>query len=324
MIEKIAKICWNDYMWSKPSGTNGKSPSASAHENSYGYGHEEWVLDKSRVINGFHYGFLQPLNLKTDRHVGNKYKIWLYSITERQKLLIGCIENAICISQDESKDIYKVYKKKGWLNQMIEELERAGINSKALKNTPDYIYFNIKFKIGSIKLYDEFRKISSKDKNLTTTRYKLLNKVAEFKFEKIKERGSESYLRNAVSETTVDQYHVKIQNALAKLLAKDGNFKNIKIESNNIDVQANSLDGEVHFFEIKTDTPKNNIRQAIGQLFEYSLFPESNKADRLIVIGDEEPSKAVKNYIKHLRFKTKLKLFYRWVDMDKNTLSPEI
>jgi hypothetical protein len=207
---------------------------------------------------------------------------------------------------------------------MVTDLENAGINATNLKETPATIFFNVKFKVKDIKLNDDFLRLSSKDKNLTTTRYKLLDKVADFKFEEVKEKGTDGYSRKLVAETFVDPYHNKIQNTLSKILRASGQFKNIQVEKNNIDVQATSNSNELHFFEIKTDTAKNNIRQAVGQLFEYSFYPTTTKANKLIVVGDEEPSKDVRNYIKHLREQTGLKIFYRWVDMDKQLLSPEL
>ncbi len=324
MTEKISKICWNDHKWTKPSGTNGKSPSTDSYENIVGYGHEEWLLDKSKIVDGFHYGFLQPLNLKTDRHVDNTYKVWLYTITGRQKFLVGYIDKAICISKDESTETFKTYKRNGWIKEMVTDLENAGINATNLKETPATIFFNVKFKVKDIKLNDDFLRLSSKDKNLTTTRYKLLDKVADFKFEEVKEKGTDGYSRKLVAETFVDPYHNKIQNTLSKILRASGQFKNIQVEKNNVDVQATSNNNELHFFEIKTDTAKNNIRQAVGQLFEYSFYPTTTKANKLIVVGDEEPSREVKNYIKHLREQTGLKIFYRWLDMDKHLLSPEL
>lgn len=324
MIEKISKICWNDHKWSRPSGTNGKSPSAGTYEKIVGYGHEEWLLDKSKIVDGFHYGFLQPLNLKTDRHVENIYKIWLYTITSRQKFLVGYIDNAICISKEDSKEIFKVYKRNRWIKEMITDLKNAGINPTHLKDTPASNFFNVKFKIKNIKFSDYFQKISSKDRNLTTTRYKLLDKIADFKFEEVKQKGTDRYSRKSVSETMVDPYHSKIQNILSKILRTSGQFRNIKVEDGNIDVQAISNDEQLYFFEIKTDTAKNNIRQALGQLFEYSFFPDNDKAKKLIIVGDEDPSREVRKYIKHIREKTGLKIFYRWVDMEKELLSLEL
>jgi hypothetical protein len=96
------------------------------------------------------------------------------------------------------------------------------------------------------------------------------------------------------------------------------------VEENNVDVKATSNDGTIHFFEIKTDTPKNNIRLGIGQLFEYSMFPNTLKAEKLIVVGDTEPTAEVKKYIRHLREKTGLNLFYRWIDMENEILSNEL
>ncbi len=324
MKEKISKICWNDFLWIKPSGTNGKSVNASTYENLVGYGHEEWLLDKSKIVKGYHYGFLQPLNLKTGRHVNNVYKIWLYTISGKQQLLVGFINNAICISKEESNEIFNIYKKNGWIKEMISDLENAGIDPLNLKETPSEIFFNLKFKIKDIKLNDDFKIISPDDENISTTRYKLLNKISDFDFEEIKGKGTDGYTRKFVAETFVDPYHNKIQNTLSDLLRISGEFKNIKIEKNRIDIQANYKESELHFFEIKTDTPKNNVRLAIGQLFEYTFFPENNKANKLIVVGDEEPSSEVKAYIKHLRKQTGIKIFYRWIDMENEILSIEI
>lgn len=324
MIEKLSKICWNDFGWTKPSGTNGKSPSTNSYENIEGYGHEEWLFDKSKTINGFHYGFLQPLNLITNRHVGQTYKIWLYTTKNKQKLLVGNIEQAICISKDESVEIYNIYKKNGWIKEMIKDLENAGINATNLKETSESIYFNLKFKINNINLLDDFPIISSDDKNLTTTRYKLLNKIEDFKFDGIKQKGTDGFLRKTGVEIFIDPYHNKIQNVLSKLLKSSGSYRNIKIEFGHIDVQATFVNNLVHYFEIKTSTPKNNIRQAIGQLLEYSMFSNKQLAEKLIIVGDTEPSDDVKIYIGHLRKVTKLKLYYRWIDMEKEILSEEI
>jgi hypothetical protein len=196
----------------------GKSPSADAYEKIVGYGHEEWLLDKSKIVDDFHYGFLQPLNLKTDRHVEKVYKVWLYTITGRQKFLVGYIDHAICISKDESKAIFKIYKQNGWIKEMISDLENAGLNPANLKETPASIFFNVKFKIRYIKLFDDFLKIEKNDKNLTTTRYKLLDKIADFKFEEVKQKGTDSYSRKSVPATFVDPYPGKIQNTLSKIL----------------------------------------------------------------------------------------------------------
>jgi hypothetical protein len=323
-MEKISKICWNDFGWIRPSGSNGKSKNSNSHE-SRGYGHEEWLLDKSKVINGFHYAFLQPFNLKSELHIGQPYKIWLYTITNKQKFLIGYIIDAMRISQKESLEVYQAYKRNGWLKEMSKQLELAGVDSTDLEQTSPEKFFNIKIETNKINLFDDFLLISNSDLNLTTTRYKLLNKISDFVIEDLKQRGTNSYTRIAGGDVIVNPYHNKMQNALAEILKAGKAYRNIKMEEEHIDLQATYLiDNTIHFFEVKTDTPKNNVRQAIGQLLEYSMFCNSQKANKLIVIGDAEPPTDVKTYIHHLRKITGLNLFYRWIDMNKKILSDEI
>ncbi len=80
MEEKISRICWNDHNWKRPSGPNGKSRYKDSYENIQGFGHEEWLLDDTMIMpEGYHYGFLESLNVKSGIHVGKTYKIHLFS-----------------------------------------------------------------------------------------------------------------------------------------------------------------------------------------------------------------------------------------------------
>lgn len=316
MIEKITKLCWNEFGWVKPSGSHGKSSVKKTHENSFGYGHEEWLLDKSKIINGYHYGFIQPLNLKTNLHIGKQYKLWMYSFTNKQKFIIGYIDKCERIDEKESIEVYKKYKNKGWLNEMVSDLENAGINSSQFNKTPSNIFFNIKFKINDINLFDEYLPLSEKDKNIRISRYKLLNKDNDFIF-----KLSRGYKRKAIAETFVNPYHKSIQEVLIKLLKRDTNYSQVKKEVEFVDVRGVYNNEEIHFFEIKTDTPKNNIRQAIGQLLEYTFFPDTNKANKLYIIGDKTPNSEVAKYLNTLREITSLNVYYKCLDMENNTLS---
>ena len=316
MTEKITKLCWNEFGWVKPSGSHGKSTVKKTHENSFGYGHEEWLLDKSKIINGYHYGFIQPLNLKTNLHIGKQYKLWMYSFTDKQKFIIGYIDKCERIDEKESIEVYKKYKNKGWLNEMVSDLENAGINSNQFNKTPSNIFFNIKFKINDVNLLDEYLPLSEKDKNIRISRYKLLNKDNDFIF-----KVSTGYKRKAIAETFVNPYHKSMQEVLMKLLKKDTNYSDVKKEVAFVDVRGVYNNDEIHFFEIKTDTPKNNIRQAIGQLLEYTFFPDKNKANKLYIIGDKIPNSEVAKYLNTLRNITSLNVYYKCLDMENNTLS---
>ena len=56
-MEKVARLCWNTNEWRRPSGRKGKSKSSDSYEKGMGFGHKEWLLDDSKIINGYHYGY---------------------------------------------------------------------------------------------------------------------------------------------------------------------------------------------------------------------------------------------------------------------------
>lgn len=115
-MEKIARICWNTHDWRRPSGSEGKSLSDGSYEKKIGFGHEEWILDDSRIYepNGYHYGFLQPMNVASGKHIGAVYDIHLFSISPlKQKVYVGCLHHAVGVSPEESKMVYQYYKERG-------------------------------------------------------------------------------------------------------------------------------------------------------------------------------------------------------------------
>lgn len=333
MEDKISKICWNSEGWKFPSGSQGKSVASTSFEAEYGYGHEEWLFDKSRIVSGYHHAFLQTLNLKSDRHVGKTYNIYLYTITGNIKYFVGQIKNANCISKDESSDIYKIYKQKGWLKEMVKEIEKAGADPTPFTKTPPHRFFNVKFEFGDIVTPEEIEEISDKDINITTTRYKLLPKVKDIKIvTDIFEDESEGRLKNTKkrkrmykADSFFDPYHDKVQNALCRLLRNSykNEYKKVDIEKNRVDIKAKTLSDTWHYFEIKTDNPKLSIRNAFGQILEYSYWPDLERAEKLIIVSDNPPDLEAKKYLDHIRKKFNIPVFYRFFNMETNVLSED-
>jgi hypothetical protein len=331
MEDKISKICWNTEGWKFPSGSRGKSAASNSFEAKYGYGHEEWLFDKSRIVNGYHYAFLQPLNLKSDRHVGKIYNIFLFTITDGIKYFVGKIKNANCISKDESRDTYKIYKQKGWLKEMVKEIEKAGANPKTFTKTSPDQFFNVKFKFEDIIKPEEVEEISDKDINITTTRYRLLPKTNDIKIvAEISEDENEGKFRNINRrnrtykvDSSFDPYHDKLQNALCALLRNSykNEYKTVAIEKNRVDIKAKTHSDKWHYFEIKTDSPKLSIRSAFGQILEYSYWPDLERAEKMIIVSDNAPDSETMKYLAHIRQKFNLPIFYRFLNMETNVLS---
>jgi hypothetical protein len=82
-----------------------------------------------------------------------------------------------------------------------------------------------------------------------------------------------------------------------------------------IDVAVREGKGYV-YYEIKTGlSAQACIREAIGQLMEYSYWPGAQEADRLVIVGEVRLDKDAKAYLARLRENFKLPVEYRQLDM---------
>lgn len=331
---KVARICWNTEGWKFPSGPLGKSSDPNSYEAKYGYGHEEWLFDKSKIIDGFHYAFLQPLSTKFGKHGGKSYNVSLFTINgEGRKFYVGDIKNAFCISKEEAEKVYQTYKNNGWLNEMVEDIRRVkGELDVFLKSQPISV-FNVKFRFEDVRQLDELEEISKDDINITTNRLKLLPKKTDFVISEViaddePEGKQRSELPRKVvlkKEVEYDPYHNKMQNALRKILQESykDEYEKVCIETSRVDIKARTKTGKWHFFEIKTDTPKICIRNALGQIMEYAYWPDSERAEKLIIVGEDLPNNEAKLYLGYVRNRFKVPVYYRSLDINKKSLSKD-
>lgn len=332
---KVVRLCWNEEGWKFPSGSKGKSNFKDSYEYIYGFGHEEWLFDKSKLVDDYHYAFLQPLNVKSEIHVNKIYNLNLFSINNlNKKYFVGEIENVECISKEESERVFKIYKENGWIYEMKNQVEKVnGIWGSDISSYPE-LFFNVRFKFENVKKCYLREEISDGDINITTNHYKLLPKKDNFKIELLSENDdddeSEGNKKNTDHrkkvykvETSYDPYHDKIQNALFDFLNEKSDYKKVKIEKDRVDIKAKTSDNKWHYFEIKTDCPKLSIRKAIGQIMEYAYYPNLIKAEKLIIVADENPDIDTINYLNFIREKFKVPITYRSFDLEKNILSED-
>ena len=105
--------------------------------------------------------------------------------------------------------------------------------------------------------------------------------------------------------------HNEIQTKLYKKLCQEYGKENVRTEYKNIDliVRANSA---YYLYEIKTaKTAKLCIRQALPQLLEYAYWDNSNESiDRLVIVASADIDKKSAKYLKVLREKHKIPIFY--------------
>lgn len=78
-----------------------------------------------------------------------------------------------------------------------------------------------------------------------------------------------------------------------------------------VDLRVRAANGAVTYFEIKTGASALAcIREALGHLLEYALWPGSESVERLVVVGDIPPTADENAYLEHLRARFGLPLEY--------------
>jgi hypothetical protein len=120
----------------------------------------------------------------------------------------------------------------------------------------------------------------------------------------------------AQCEIEVDLRHNRIQQHLHKQLASKYGKENVFQEQHpcgfgaRIDIIVR-CSKQLLFYEIKTaPTARECIRLAMGQLLEYSYWPGSQQANRLIVVGEPELDDEAAEYIAFLRRQLRIPIHY--------------
>ena len=344
IIEKISRICWNTNGWIKPSGLIGKSTNEETHEGIYGYGHEEWLLDVDKIYKDYHYGFLQPIHQNRELYVGNTFNISLYSIDgiSKRKYWVGKIKNVEVIDDPTASEVVKYYRRKGWLNEMLNQIDEVEADAKSFKKWMNETLFNIRFKIEDLDLLDEPQLLSEEDRSVTYPRYILINKKAdpifetedngEFTFTPQKPSKNSNYnssYQAKAKSIELELKHKEILDGLYEILCEKYGIDNVSAEQKtglgtrmDIAVQTTT---KLIIFEIKTyNSIKSNIREAFGQLMEYSYWPDKELGRELIIISHITPSKAVIKYMNLLRDKFNLPIYYQSFDTINGALSSKV
>jgi hypothetical protein len=348
LIEKrIARLAWNDNGWVMPSGAFGKSDNIETHEGKHGYGHEEWVFDTSKLIKGFHYGFLEPIRQEQDAYSNKLYNVWLYSINgeTKKRFWIGEIKNLFVIDSVEAEKVNQTYIEKGWLNDMEAQIKASGANVKGFSNWRGLDFFNVKFKPCDIFINDPYFELSDTHPIYDQSRYtfahfkdeyEIKTGQAEDDFGFTPPMGNDEDSNDDPKTKThhrqpkaveIVYLHKAISNSLTKVLQHKFGKENVKKEhsagygTNKIDIVVREKN-KMTFYEIKTFLSlKTSIREAFGQLMEYCYYPDKNKAKELIVVTQVPVNKQTKTYFENLRNRFGIPIYYQSYDLETKTLS---
>jgi hypothetical protein len=128
----------------------------------------------------------------------------------------------------------------------------------------------------------------------------------------------------------VDLVHNRLQTLLHKRLEEKFGAKCVGTEvasgigQTNIDVVCHS-GGKLTFFELKTaPSARQCIREALPQLLEYAYWPSQERASELVIVSPSAPTADAKKYLKMLREKFRLPIYYQQIDEKTGNLRDKV
>ena len=124
----------------------------------------------------------------------------------------------------------------------------------------------------------------------------------------------------ASSQLDIALRHNNLQLSLYKALCAEYGPGNVATE-HLIDVggrvdAAVMHNGQIVFFEIKVaPSARSALREGLGQLLEYAHWPSVERANELVIVGEAPADRFATQYLRLLRSKFNLNIFYRQLEM---------
>ena len=334
MNEKLCRICWNTNGWRKPSGAIPNNEKSFA--GNLGFGMEEWLFNYEWLIEEnreeYRYGYLTPISRRRSTYEGHRFSAALFTRYSGFTLLAAEITNIYVPRLDELQNAFNQMNERGWIDQMREDIRSVNGRLDDFENNLDNAEWsiNIRFKPSDVTFHDPMRIID------VGRRYRY-NVAYDWDGEPFPEiddgpqagnpddprRDERQRRRAAQRASTIDPRHVRLQNKLFSILrARHGNGA-VRYEEDYVDLKVIVEDG-CTFYEIKIDvTAKKCIRNALGQLLEYSSYPAEQRAQKLVVVGDAPATNDDGNYLRYLREQYSLPIYYARFNWEKKNLESE-
>ena len=122
--------------------------------------------------------------------------------------------------------------------------------------------------------------------------------------------------------------HKALQRALYDHLRAEVGPERVAIEYEldfgvRVDAAVNAPQG-LSFYELKVaPSVQACVRSAVGQLLEYAYWPSAKRATELVVVGEPELDADAIEYLRLLRERFGLPLWYRQISLAPPTLGPK-
>ncbi|WP_420577495.1 hypothetical protein [Ekhidna sp.] len=340
---RIMRLTWNENNWEKPSGHKWREKdqgnTSIAYENQFGYGHEEWLFNHRYKKNEFHYGYVRGVNNMSEK-AETIDELVLYSINpnDQGRYLVAEIRDVSIIEGTDEVEKIVIPLVEKYMDEAIEELDSVNADVDSFKS--DHLIPNIKFKWDNVTIFNnpipapylrgpEFNRFQAYRINddLNNKLDKEIDESCDLLFIPGKASTSDSYdKKTSGGKTKVKRSHSQITNDLYDYLHKARGLSKEHISAEKTRVGGAIVDlaikkgEELILFEAKTSSSGlSNIRQALGQLFEYAFLDESAKIKELVIVGPAELKEHEIGYLNRIRAMLKVPLNY-WAYIKENKL----
>lgn len=248
---------------------------------------------------------------------------------------MGNIDNIEIIDSEIATSIKIEYEKRGWLKEMEGQVVNVGANHTGFSNWDGLNLFNVRFRLKDIHMFEEYRLMDDEKIN-KISRYELIHKTNEislkfpinsamvFNPDTYKEDENGNQIESSVYEKKPGQIenlylHKKIRDLLKNYLIDRYGFcigKECSTGQGTLVDLVREKDGNKIFYEIKAyNSIKSCIREALGQLLEYSFWPDNVNARTMVIVGIMPMTEESRSYLKKLRDNYNLPVYYQQFDV---------
>lgn len=330
MTVLLQRLCWNTNRWRGPTGDMYGREDSFVGEN--GFGHEEWNLNTSDLIDDRIFGYMRYNPSADSPLLAGLHDIFFFTVSpSRERTLVGFYRNARFLNSDQKKTLQDKFLRSELLEKRMEEL--IALDLPTIKTE----------KRARSLLLGEFASNISVDPNdvyalsglPTLSAEMLLGREPKYfnrystpvfldaepiipdtpippQFE-IGHLLEEAYVRfTKEQQKVIARQHNILSNRFQPWLKENG-AERIRTESQFVDVQC-YFNGKHYLFELKTCAQQHTrpaIREALGQLLEYGYYPGRAIPDFLAVVLDTVPAEIDIEWCKNLAAKgVRIELFW--------------
>jgi hypothetical protein len=282
------------------------------------------------IIDGYHYAFLQPVHRVRHKRAGESLDLQLWTINpEGERCDAGRIKNCMVLTTEEAHRASATYRKGDWFHQMQEDVGAVGGDKEELGGA----LFNVRFRpedvttvsvppLPFVTIPREIRKYA---------RYQLVEAR-----DRLPEPSSAAQDREGRSDlppddlgvekikwlsrtVQVDRQERRLQRRLMRLLRNEFGTQNVRREGGfgpaPFDLVVR-VPKRTILIELKAYADaRRAIREALGQILEYTFFSSRNVHDpkakiELFIVAPAPVDDAVSRYMNLLRQRFAIPIHY--------------